>query len=102
MWASVLHLRAPVIARLGHLALAQGIRSSLNAGVDGWHLWVPYDILDTEAPNKKRPKLSRVMGRPNSPPPKSAHMQSTSMPQVCKFHLRAKGMALMGHMPGFA
>ena len=24
------------------------------------------------------------------------------MPRVCKFHLRAKGMALMGHMPVMA
>jgi len=43
------------------------------------------------------PKLLRVLGRPNSPPPKSAHMQSTFNPQVCKFHLRANRMARMGH-----
>jgi hypothetical protein len=53
----------------------------------------------TRAANKKRPKLSRVMGRPNSPPPKSAHMQSTVSPTACKFHLRANGVARMGHMP---
>ena len=50
-----------------------------------------HGITDKKGPNKKRPKLSRVMGRPNSPPPKSAHMQSTINPLTCKFHLRAKG-----------
>ena len=102
VWASVPHLRAPVIARLGHLPSLRGFARQSTRGWMGGTPCVAYDIVDTEAPNKKRPKLSRVMGRPNSPPPKSAHMQSTSMPRVCKFHLRAKGMALMGHMPVLA
>jgi hypothetical protein len=29
-------------------------------------------------------------------------MQTTFLPLVCKFHLRAKGVALMGHMPVLA
>jgi hypothetical protein len=40
-------------------------------------------------PNKKRPKLSRVIGRPNSPPPGLLTKNDTVRVQKCIFHLRA-------------
>ena len=103
MWTSVLRLQVPVMARLGHSALAQGIRASMERGRGrGRRLCVVCDIAKRSPKIKKRPKLSRVMGRPNSPPPKSAHMQTTFLPTACKFHLSAKAMALKCHMPVLA
>jgi hypothetical protein len=62
------------------------------------HNRLAYDQTDKVAPKLRSvPKLLRVLGRPNSPPPKSAHLQSTFNPWVCKFHLRANRMARMGH-----
>src|SRR6188472_1539948 len=55
-------------------------------------------IVQKTPPNKKRPKLSRVMGRPNSPPPGLLTYEGTSDPQKCKSHLRANVMARTGHI----
>lgn len=52
------------------------------------------------APNKKRPELLRVLGRPNSPPPGLLTYEGTFLPPSCKSHLRAKRLARTGHMEG--